>query len=99
PEWSKFVTDVKLVRDLHDTSSTVNHNAYMASTPQIEYAPIAHHPSELSSPETGLVIPVFQKGDDLILSVIEQLKTQVVNCTKINQDNKQVNELLTDEIE
>nr|GEY52479.1 integrase, catalytic region, zinc finger, CCHC-type, peptidase aspartic, catalytic [Tanacetum cinerariifolium] len=33
--------------------------------------------------------------DDLILSVIEQLKTQVVNCTRINQDNKQVNELLT----
>nr|GEY50905.1 hypothetical protein [Tanacetum cinerariifolium] len=26
--------------------------------------------------------------DDLILSVIEQLKTKVVNCTKINQDNK-----------
>nr|GFC10025.1 hypothetical protein [Tanacetum cinerariifolium] len=37
--------------------------------------------------------------DDLILFVIEQLKTQVVNCTKINQDNKQVNELLTAELE
>nr|GEU92878.1 ribonuclease H-like domain-containing protein [Tanacetum cinerariifolium] len=37
--------------------------------------------------------------DDLILSVIEQLKTQVVNCTKINQDNKNVNEFLTAEIE
>nr|GFD54213.1 hypothetical protein [Tanacetum cinerariifolium] len=37
--------------------------------------------------------------DDLILSVIEQLKTQVVNCTKINQDNKHVNELLTVELE
>nr|GEV84454.1 polyadenylate-binding protein 8-like [Tanacetum cinerariifolium] len=37
--------------------------------------------------------------DDLILSVIEQLKTQVVNCTKINQDNKNVNEILTAELE
>nr|GEY20870.1 hypothetical protein [Tanacetum cinerariifolium] len=37
--------------------------------------------------------------DDLILSVIEQLKTQVVNCTKINQDNKNVNEILTVELE
>nr|GEY73364.1 hypothetical protein [Tanacetum cinerariifolium] len=37
--------------------------------------------------------------DDLILSVIEQMKTQVVNCTKINQDNMQVNELLTAELE
>nr|GEY51342.1 hypothetical protein [Tanacetum cinerariifolium] len=36
--------------------------------------------------------------DYLILSVIEQLKTQVVNCTKINQDNKNVNEILTAEL-
>nr|GFC47656.1 hypothetical protein [Tanacetum cinerariifolium] len=42
-------------------------------------------------------LPAIQ--DDLILSVIEQLKTQVVNCTKINQDNKEVNELLTAELE
>nr|GFB17636.1 hypothetical protein [Tanacetum cinerariifolium] len=31
-------------------------------------------------------LPALQ--DDLIFSVIEQLKTQVVNCIKINQDNK-----------
>nr|GEY37417.1 integrase, catalytic region, zinc finger, CCHC-type, peptidase aspartic, catalytic [Tanacetum cinerariifolium] len=37
--------------------------------------------------------------DALILSVIEQLKTQVVNGTKINQDNKSVNETLTAELE
>nr|GEY46516.1 hypothetical protein [Tanacetum cinerariifolium] len=37
--------------------------------------------------------------DDLILSVIEQLKTQVVSCTKINQDNKNVNVFLTAELE
>nr|GFA45793.1 hypothetical protein [Tanacetum cinerariifolium] len=36
-------------------------------------------------------LPVLQ--DDLILSVIEQLKTQVVNCTKINQDNQHKEEL------
>nr|GFB18912.1 hypothetical protein [Tanacetum cinerariifolium] len=42
-------------------------------------------------------LPALQ--DDLILSVTEKLKTQVVNCTKINQDNKQVNELLTAELE
>nr|GFD38556.1 hypothetical protein [Tanacetum cinerariifolium] len=40
---------------MNDTSSTVNHNAYMASAPQIDYALIAYHPSEFSSPETGLV--------------------------------------------
>nr|GFC11911.1 hypothetical protein [Tanacetum cinerariifolium] len=52
-----------------DTSSTVNHNAYIASAPQIDYAPIAHHPSECSSPKTGLVVLVFQKGDDPINAI------------------------------
>nr|GEZ26400.1 hypothetical protein [Tanacetum cinerariifolium] len=37
--------------------------------------------------------------DALILSVIEQLKTQVLNCTKINLDNKSVNETLTAKLE
>nr|GEV67044.1 retrovirus-related Pol polyprotein from transposon TNT 1-94 [Tanacetum cinerariifolium] len=37
--------------------------------------------------------------DALILSVIKQLKTQVVNWTKINQDNENVNEILTAELE
>nr|GFB26190.1 hypothetical protein [Tanacetum cinerariifolium] len=64
PEWSKFVTDVKLVRDLHTTNIDQLHaylgqheyHANEASALQIDYAPIAHHPSEFSSPETGLVI-------------------------------------------
>ncbi|GKC01514.1 hypothetical protein Tco_0987650, partial [Tanacetum coccineum] len=37
--------------------------------------------------------------DALILSVIEQLKTQVINCTKIKLDNKNVNDTLTVELE
>nr|GEU70910.1 hypothetical protein [Tanacetum cinerariifolium] len=37
--------------------------------------------------------------DALILSVIEQLKTQVINCTKINLDNISVNDTLTGELE
>nr|GFC60774.1 hypothetical protein [Tanacetum cinerariifolium] len=108
-EWSKFVTDVKLVRDLHttnvdqvyaylgqheyhanefvssgpsslthsisytgtDTSSLVNHNAYMASSsaPQIAYAQLDQQSSEYSPPAAGLVVPVFQKGDDPIDSI------------------------------
>nr|GEZ56221.1 hypothetical protein [Tanacetum cinerariifolium] len=42
-------------------------------------------------------LPALQ--DDIILSVIKQLKTQVVTYTKINQDNKHVNDLLTIELE
>nr|GEY79769.1 hypothetical protein [Tanacetum cinerariifolium] len=37
--------------------------------------------------------------DALILSVIEQLKTQVINCIKINLDNKTVNDTLTAQLE
>ncbi|GJU92119.1 putative ribonuclease H-like domain-containing protein [Tanacetum coccineum] len=37
--------------------------------------------------------------DALILSVIEQLKTQVVNYTKINLDNKSINDTLTAKLE
>nr|GEX31449.1 hypothetical protein [Tanacetum cinerariifolium] len=133
-EWSKFVTDVKLVRDLHttnvdqlhaylgqheyhanepmyqqsqfqpqatsyqsspygptyhnsqfvstgpsslthsisypgtDTSSLVNHNAYLASSsaPQIAYAQMDQQSLEYSPPKAGIVVPVFQKGDDPI---------------------------------
>nr|GEZ31940.1 hypothetical protein [Tanacetum cinerariifolium] len=51
-----------------DTSSLVNHNAYMASSsaPQIAYAQLDQQSSEYSPPEAGLVVLVFQKGDDPI---------------------------------
>nr|GFD01760.1 hypothetical protein [Tanacetum cinerariifolium] len=51
-----------------DTSSLVNHNAYMASSssPQTAYAQMDQQSSEYSPPEAGLVVPVFHKGDDPI---------------------------------
>nr|GEV01936.1 hypothetical protein [Tanacetum cinerariifolium] len=115
PEWSKFVTDVKLVRDLHTTNvdqlhaylgqhkfyaneygspfqssqyrpqaqsstplsitylsndfqSSVHHNVYnpSSSIPQVEYAPSVHQQSDFSQPDSGIIFPVFQKGDDSI---------------------------------
>nr|GEV44404.1 hypothetical protein [Tanacetum cinerariifolium] len=118
PECSNFVTDVKLVRDLHmtnvdqlhaylgqheyhanessqygtpyhsskyasqaqsltplsityqsnDFQSFVNHNVYNPSSliPHVEYAPAVHQQFEFSQPDTGLVVPVFQKGVDPI---------------------------------
>ncbi|GJV34280.1 hypothetical protein Tco_1394680 [Tanacetum coccineum] len=129
-EWSKFVTDVKLVKDLHTTnvdqlhaylqqherhanevrlmhernsdplalvaSHQLTQSAYQShlhtypnSQPQhhvspysssqlvtpystqqftTKYAPTTyqHQQSELSQPDSGLIIPVFQKGDDPI---------------------------------
>nr|GEV17876.1 hypothetical protein [Tanacetum cinerariifolium] len=47
-----------------DTSSLVNHDAYLASSsaPQIAYTQM----DQQSSPKAGLIVPVFQKGDDPI---------------------------------
>ncbi|GJX96854.1 retrovirus-related pol polyprotein from transposon TNT 1-94 [Tanacetum coccineum] len=122
PEWSKFVTDVKLVRDLHTTNidqlhaylgqhefhanevrlmhernsdplalsqqysnnqsstplsitypsndyqSSIHHNVYSPSSsiPQLEYAPSINQQPEFSQQDSGLIVPVFQKGDDPI---------------------------------
>ncbi|GJS21413.1 hypothetical protein Tco_0450045 [Tanacetum coccineum] len=130
PEWSKFVIDVKLVRDLHTTNVDQLHaylgqhefhanevrlmhernsdplalvathqmtqspyqthqNSYQntqfqpqvspyqspyspqrlspsSSIPQSEYAPIVNQQPEFSRPDSGLIVPVFQKGDDPI---------------------------------
>ncbi|GJX27574.1 hypothetical protein Tco_0233870 [Tanacetum coccineum] len=122
PEWSKFVTDVKLVRDLHTTNidqlhaylgqhefhanevrlmhernsdplalsqqysthqsstpllvtypsndyqSLIHHNVYSPSSsiPQLEYAPTVNQQSKFSQLDSGLIVPVFQKGDDPI---------------------------------
>nr|GFC92694.1 hypothetical protein [Tanacetum cinerariifolium] len=51
-----------------DTSSLVNHDAYLASSlaPQIAYTQMDQQSSAYSPPEAGLVVPVFQKGDDPI---------------------------------
>ncbi|GJS56652.1 retrovirus-related pol polyprotein from transposon TNT 1-94 [Tanacetum coccineum] len=100
-EWKKFVTDVKLVKDLHTTNSlqfvtpyqnqqfttnqstplsitypsneyqsSVYHNVYspQPSIPQSKYAPTSYQQqqSEFPLPDSGLVVPVFQKGDDPI---------------------------------
>nr|GEY51841.1 Gag-Pol polyprotein [Tanacetum cinerariifolium] len=57
-------------------------------------ANLSHYGSENLAENSSS--PALQ--DDLILYVIEQLKTQVVTCTQINQDNKNVNEILTAEL-
>nr|GEW70874.1 integrase, catalytic region, zinc finger, CCHC-type, peptidase aspartic, catalytic [Tanacetum cinerariifolium] len=89
---SKFVTDVKLVRDLHTTNVdqlhaylgqheyhanevrhniniNFNHKHQQSSRLRMEHSIIlliVHPQSELSLPDIGLVVPVFQKADDPI---------------------------------
>nr|GEU33658.1 hypothetical protein [Tanacetum cinerariifolium] len=69
--------------------SSVNYNVYNPSslTPQVEYAPSVHQQSEFSQPDTGLVVLVFQKGDDPIDSINHMMSflSAVVTSRVTNQ--------------
>nr|GEW17347.1 hypothetical protein [Tanacetum cinerariifolium] len=157
PEWSKFVTDVKLVPDLHTTNvdqlhaylgqheyhanesyhqhqlppqastyqssqyatpyhppqyasqapssiplsltypsndlqSFVNHNVYYPQSlmPHVDYAPAVYQQSEFSSPDSGLVVLVFQKGDDPIDAINHMISflTSVVTLRYPSTNNQ-----------
>nr|GEX19009.1 hypothetical protein [Tanacetum cinerariifolium] len=61
-------TPLSLTYPSNDFHSSINHNVYNASSsiPQMEYAPTVHQQTEFSPPDTGLVVLVFQKGDNSI---------------------------------
>nr|GEY03255.1 hypothetical protein [Tanacetum cinerariifolium] len=56
-------TPLLLTYPSNDFQSSVNHNVYnpSSSMPHVEYAPAVHQQFEFSSPNTGLVVSVFQK--------------------------------------
>nr|GEU87993.1 hypothetical protein [Tanacetum cinerariifolium] len=61
-------TPLSITYPSNDFQSSINHNVYnpSSSIPQVEYAPAVNQQSEFSQPDTGLFVPVFQKGDDPI---------------------------------
>nr|GEV78037.1 hypothetical protein [Tanacetum cinerariifolium] len=61
-------TPLSITYPANDFQSSVNHNVYnpSSSIPQVEYAPLVHQQFYFSQPDTRLVVPVFQKDDDLI---------------------------------
>ncbi|GKC10862.1 hypothetical protein Tco_1007644 [Tanacetum coccineum] len=74
----------------NDYQSSVHHNVYSSSSsiPQLEYAPSVNQQPEFSQPDSGLIILVFQKGDDPIdainhmisfLTVVEQMEAILGN--------------------
>nr|GEX37082.1 hypothetical protein [Tanacetum cinerariifolium] len=64
-------TPISLTYPSNDFHSSVNHNVYNASSSitQMEYAPTVHQQTDFSLPDTGLVVLVFQKGDDPINAI------------------------------
>nr|GFA11253.1 hypothetical protein [Tanacetum cinerariifolium] len=61
----------------------MNHNVYNPSSlmPHVEYALAVYQHSEFSSPDTGLIVLVFQKGDDPIDAINRMMSflTLIVN--------------------
>nr|GEV78564.1 hypothetical protein [Tanacetum cinerariifolium] len=55
-------------------------------TPQIDYAPMVQHSSEYSPPETGLMVLVFQKGDDPIEAINHMMSFLTAVVTSRKQD-------------
>nr|GFA12925.1 hypothetical protein [Tanacetum cinerariifolium]GFA12928.1 hypothetical protein [Tanacetum cinerariifolium] len=75
-------TPLSLTYPPNDFQSSVHHNAYnpSSSIPQVKYAPLVNQQSDFSQPDSGLIIPVFQKGDDPIdvINHINSFSTTVV---------------------
>ncbi|GKE23958.1 integrase, catalytic region, zinc finger, CCHC-type containing protein, partial [Tanacetum coccineum] len=61
-------TPLSITYPSNDYQSSVYHNVYSPSSsiPQLEYAQSVNQQPEFSQPDSGLIIPVFQKGNDPI---------------------------------
>ncbi|GJR16646.1 hypothetical protein Tco_0799298 [Tanacetum coccineum] len=79
----------------HDNVNNDMTNKVVQAMPSSEQSNVVNH----SETEITVIAISFLILNDLILSVIEQLKTQVVHCTKTNLENKSVNDTLTAELE
>ncbi|GJW12483.1 retrovirus-related pol polyprotein from transposon TNT 1-94 [Tanacetum coccineum] len=61
-------TPLSITYPSNNYQSSVHHNVYSPSSsiPQLEYAPSVNQQPEFSQPDSGLIVPVFQRGDDPI---------------------------------
>nr|GFB72344.1 hypothetical protein [Tanacetum cinerariifolium] len=64
-------TPLSIIYLLNDIQSSINHNTYnpSSSMSHMSYAPAGHQQSKFSQSDTGLVVLVFQTGDDPIDSI------------------------------
>nr|GFB46330.1 hypothetical protein [Tanacetum cinerariifolium] len=80
-------TPLSITYPPNDFQSSVYHNAYnpSSSIPQVKYAPSVNQQSDFSQPDFGLIVPVFQKGDDPI-DVINHMMSFSTTVPKIKKD-------------
>nr|GEZ48430.1 hypothetical protein [Tanacetum cinerariifolium] len=86
-------TPLSITYPSNNFQSSDHHNVYnpSSSIPQVEYAPSVHQQSDVSQPDTGLVVLVFQKGDDPI-DVINHMMSflTVVVTSRYPRTNEQL---------
>nr|GEZ16182.1 hypothetical protein [Tanacetum cinerariifolium] len=101
-------THLSITYPPNDFQSSVNHNVYNASSliPQMKYALTVHQQTKFSSPDTGLVVPVFQKGDDPIdainhmmsfLTAVVTLRYPAMNNQLRNSSNPRQQAIINNE--
>nr|GEW28626.1 hypothetical protein [Tanacetum cinerariifolium] len=84
-------TPLSITYPLNDVQSSVHHNVYnpSSSIPQVEYAPSVHQQSNFSQPDSGLVVLVFQKGDNPIDAINHMMSFLTAVVTSRNNSGKQ----------
>ncbi|GJZ72822.1 hypothetical protein Tco_0636968 [Tanacetum coccineum] len=91
-EWSKFVTDVKLVRDLHTTNTDQLH-AYSGQhefhANEVHLMHELNQQPEFPQLDSGIIVLVFQKGDDPIDAINHMMYflTAIVTSQLRNSSN------------
>ncbi|GJW97170.1 hypothetical protein Tco_0178978 [Tanacetum coccineum] len=70
-------TPLSVTYPSNDFQSSIHHNVYSPSSsiPQLEYPPQINQQSEFSQQDSGLIVPVFQKGDDPIDAINHMMST------------------------
>ncbi|GJT84213.1 retrovirus-related pol polyprotein from transposon TNT 1-94 [Tanacetum coccineum] len=76
-------TPLSITYPSNDYQSSVHHNVYSppSSIPQLEYAPIVNQQSEFPQLDSGLIVLVFQKGDDPIDAINHMMSFLTVVVT------------------
>ncbi|GJS70939.1 hypothetical protein Tco_0703780 [Tanacetum coccineum] len=85
-------TPISITYPFNDYQSSVYHNIYSlpSSIPQLEYAPTVNQQPEFPQLDSGLIVPVFEKGDDPIDAInhIMSFLTAVVTSRYPSTNNQ-----------
>nr|GEV20618.1 hypothetical protein [Tanacetum cinerariifolium] len=80
---NQLSTPFSITYPSNNYQSSVHHNVYSPSSsiPLLEYAPLVNQQPEFSQPDSGLIVPVFQKGDDPIDAINHMMSFLIVVVT------------------